>query len=50
MEDSTAEEKKGAVGNMIMSLETDILDDKYAEKDLSRIKAVITSGRTYWKS
>jgi hypothetical protein len=50
MEDSTAEEKKGAVGNMIMSLETEILDDKYDGKDLTRINAVITSGRSYWKS
>lgn len=50
MTESTDEEKKANVGNIIMSLETEILDDKYANKDLTRINAVITSGRTYWKS
>lgn len=45
-------EKKKQVGNMVMTLENEILDDKYTEggKDLTRINASITSGRTYWKS
>tara|TARA_X000001316_G_C909705_1_gene25360 strand:- start:508 stop:744 length:237 start_codon:yes stop_codon:yes gene_type:complete len=50
MTESTDEEKKANVGNIIMSLETEILDDKYAGKDLTRINAVIATGRTYWKS
>tara|TARA_R110002012_G_scaffold55093_4_gene140746 strand:- start:1092 stop:1328 length:237 start_codon:yes stop_codon:yes gene_type:complete len=50
MTESTDEEKKNAVGGIIMSLEVEILDDKYAKKDLSRINAVIKTGRTYWKS
>ena len=50
MTESTDEEKKGNVGNIIMSLEAEILDDKYDGKDLTRINAVIATGRTYWKS
>lgn len=50
MTESTDEEKKGNVGNIIMSLEAEILDDKYNGKDLTRINAVIATGRTYWKS
>ncbi len=50
MTESTDEEKKSNVGNIIMSLESEILDDKYAGKDLTRINAVIATGRTYWKS
>lgn len=46
----TDQEKKYQVGNIIMSLETQILDDKYDGKDLTRINSVIASGRTYWKS
>ncbi len=33
-----------------MTLEQEILDDKYAKKDLTRINSVIKTGRTYWKS
>lgn len=49
---STDDEKKSSVGNIIMYLETEILDDKYttAGKDMSRINSVIATGRTYWKS
>lgn len=50
MVDSTDAEKKQNVGNIIMSLEMDILDDKYSGKDLTRINSVIATGRTYWKS
>ena len=50
MSESTDEEKKLNVGNIVMTLESEILDDKYAKKDLSRINAVIKTGRTYWKS
>ena len=42
--------KKSNVGGIIMTLELEILDDKYKDKDLSRINAVIKTGRTYWKS
>ena len=50
MEDDTDEQKKKQVGNIVMHLELEILDDKYSGKDLSRINSVITTGRTYWKS
>lgn len=50
MGDSTDAEKKSNVGGIIMTLELEILDDKYKDKDLSRINAVIKTGRTYWKS
>lgn len=50
MTESTDAERKNAVGGIIMSLETEILDDRYSGKDLTRINAVIASGRTYWKS
>ena len=45
-------EKKVNVGNIVMLLETEILDDKYttAGKDMTRINEVIATGRTYWKS
>ncbi len=50
MAESTVEEQKLAVGNMVMYLELEILDDKYNGKDLTRINEVIATGRTYWKS
>ena len=52
MAESTVEEQKLAVGNMVMYLENEILDDKYttAGKSLTRINEVIAIGRTYWKS
>jgi hypothetical protein len=50
MTESTDEEKKSGVGGIIMSLEMEILDDKYSGKDLTRINSVIATGRTYWKS
>ncbi len=50
MKDSPDEEKKSNVGGIIMSLEQEILDDKYSKKDLTRINSVIKTGRTYWKS
>ena len=45
-------EKKKQVGNMVMHLENEILDDKYEEagKDLTHINAIIATGRAYWKS
>lgn len=50
MAESDDADKKQSVGNIVMQLEIEILDDKYDSKDLSRIKSVIASGRTYWKS
>jgi len=52
MTQETDSEKKKQVGSMVMHLEAEILDDKYttAGKDMTRINAVIASGRTYWKS
>lgn len=45
-------EKKVNVGNIVMVLEAEVLDDKYTEagKDLTRINDAIAAGRTYWKS
>ena len=50
MKDAPDEERKSNIGGIIMSLELEILDDKYDGKDLSRINSVIAKGRTYWKS
>ena len=52
MERETETEKKKNVGNMVMHLEMEILDDKYEEagKDLTPIQAAINTGRVYWKS
>ena len=50
MESDTDEQKKKQVGNIVMYLEMEVLDDKYSGKDLSRVNSVITAGRTYWKS
>ena len=45
-------EKKQLVGNIVMKLETDMLDDKWttAGKDCTRVNEVIAAGRTYWKA
>jgi hypothetical protein len=45
-------DKKSQVGNMVMHLEMEALDDKWetAGKDMTRINDCIASGRTYWKS
>jgi len=50
MEAETVEQKKKQVGNIVMYLETELLDDKYKDKDLTRVNEVIKTGRTYWKS
>ena len=51
MVDATDDEKKAQVGNIIMVLEMELLDDKYATagKDLPNINATIAPGRTYWQ-
>lgn len=52
MEHEEDSEKKKNVGNIVMLLETELLDDKWeaAGKDLTRITEVAATGRTYWKS
>lgn len=52
MEQESDGEKKKQVGNMVMHLEAEVLDTKWADggKDMTRINNTITSGRTYWKS
>ena len=50
MESDTDEQKKKQVGNIVMYLEMEILDDKYKDKDLKRVNEVVKTGRTYWKS
>ena len=52
MEHESDAEKKKQVGNMVMHLEMEVLDDKWetAGKDMTRINDSIASGRTYWKS
>lgn len=52
MTDESDAEKKKNVGNIVMYLEQESLDDKYTEggKDMTRISSTIASGRTYWKS
>ena len=51
MVEATTEEKKSQVGNIVMVLEMELLDDKYttAGKDLTYINETITQGRTYWQ-
>lgn len=51
MVDASDDEKKAQVGNIIMVLEMELLDDKYATagKDLTNINATIAAGRTYWQ-
>lgn len=50
MENSEDTEKKKSVGQIVMVLEREILDDKYDGKDLTRINSTIATGRTYWKT
>ena len=52
MEHEGDAQKKKQVGNMVMHLEMEVLDDKWetAGKDMTRINDSIASGRTYWKS
>ena len=52
MEHETDAERKKQVGNMVMHLEMEVLDSKWTDagKDMTRINAVIATGRTYWKS
>ncbi len=52
MEDETDAERKKHVGNLVMLLETEVLDTKWTEagKDLTRLNDAIKTGRTYWKS
>lgn len=50
--DAPIEEKKLNVGNIVMYLETELIDDRYAAagKDMARIADVVAAGRAYWKS
>lgn len=52
MEHEEDAEKKKNVGNIVMMLELELLDDKWeaAGKDMTRITEVTATGRTYWKS
>lgn len=52
MTQESEHERKQQVGNMVMYLEMELLDDKYiaAGKDLAAINDAISAGRTYWKS
>jgi hypothetical protein len=52
MEHEGDAQKKKQVGNMVMHLEKEVLDDKWetAGKDMTRINDSIASGRAYWKS
>jgi len=52
MEHETDAQKKKQVGNQVMMLENEVLDSKWVDagKDMTRINAVIATGRTYWKS
>jgi len=45
-------DRKQQVGNMVMLLETEMLDSKYTDagKDVTPISDAIAAGRTYWKS
>ena len=47
----TTSEKKANVGRMVQLLEGELLDtEKWATKDMTGIQAIVTSGRTFWRS
>ena len=48
-ENETADEKKNNVGNMVMMLEAELLDDRWSSLDTSRWSSAIATGRRYWK-
>lgn len=48
-ENETADEKKNNVGNMVMMLEAELLDDRWSSFDTSRWSSAIVAGRAYWK-
>lgn len=50
--ESDLNERKKQVGNMVMHLEVELLDDKWIEagKDLTRLQETVVTGRAYWKS
>lgn len=45
-------EKRLLVGNLVMMLESELLDSKWSEasKDMTRVQNVISPARTYWKA
>ena len=49
-EDEIEADKKRNVGNMVMMLEGELLDDRWDSFDMSRLTAAIAAGRTFWKS
>ena len=49
-EDEADTDKKRNVGNMVMMLEAELLDDRWASYDMGRLSAAIAAGRTFWKS
>jgi len=49
-EDEIEADKKRNVGNMVMMLEGELLDDRWATYDMSRLTAAIAAGRSFWKS
>jgi len=49
-EEEVDSEKKKNVGNMVMMLECELLDDKWGSFDMSRLTAACSAGRTFWKS
>jgi len=51
MVEATDEEKKSQVGNIVMVVEIELLDDKYttAGKDLTYINSSVATGRAYWQ-
>ena len=52
MQEATDAEKKKQVGNIVMSLEGELLDTKWTEagKDMTRVSDGAAAGRVYWKS
>ncbi len=49
-EDEIEADKKRNVGNMVMMLEAELLDDRWATYDMSRLSATVSAGRAFWKS
>jgi hypothetical protein len=48
-EDEIEADRRRNVGNMVMMLEGELLDDRWATYDMIRLTAAIAAGRAFWK-
>lgn len=50
MRDTSLEERRTHVGNMVRLLEEEKLDDKWDDRDWTALDAQIAAGRSFWKT